>query len=793
MREVFIVALILIGSFSFTSVFAANANLFVSAENSQFDNYMSGPQVIEVVVIDSDINDTDEAKGEPDVTVNGLILRMVQAVDGNWYGYFADRRMALIADSTTSTVGEGLDFGSFCGPGSSLLDGQQNVTFTDTDGIAVNSAQGIQGTNPATPSIPNCNDAIVIDGSLNVVREAKDENMNSPIGTQEGQIGISLTDDAWPFIQLYNLNPTGNVIVQYNKGGGAQTTTLTFDTVDQFTDLELDSPIYKNGTDVLVIITDLWLNIDPTDEDSWTFGTFGITSTNYQVFDENGIQRGDLVGGVFDISPVLDDLMCTTNCVLIINPDVDNTGYVITLQDNEDSEIRSNLGPSQDPTSWETRGNSISGNMPVTMTEQGPNSGVFGSYDELTKSNIVITENPAIGSSASIMYDEITSTFLATLTEHLVIFNPGSSGINCNPSCLQFSELPIFPGDSVTWHNGDVAIHEVVSGTPGGGPDGTFDSGFILPGGDFSFVFTAGGTFPYYDLIHPWITSSVDVIDLTPTSESDVVIDLDGHKISCPDSMDCYVPQSLSIEPGTEVIWFNADKIEHAITSGTPGDAPGEEFDLGPIQPGDQFSHTFLEVGTYSYFDSLHTWAIGEIIVTPVFPPGIDVLLSLGSSSSGCEIMNTCFIPSEFTANFGDTVTWLNADDAGHTITSGTPGGGPDGEFDSGLVFPGGNFSNNFSEDGVFPYYDVIHPWAVGSVTVNPQDCIVPSTGVWTITQNCKLISNATTPANVLVQNNSTLTIPSGITLIIPSSQNIIIESGSGVVIKDGGTLKVIG
>ena len=79
---------------------AANANLFVSAENSQFDNYMSGPQVIEVVVIDSDINDTDEAKGEPDVTVNGKILRMVQAVDGNWYGYFADRTQASIADFT---------------------------------------------------------------------------------------------------------------------------------------------------------------------------------------------------------------------------------------------------------------------------------------------------------------------------------------------------------------------------------------------------------------------------------------------------------------------------------------------------------------------------------------------------------------------------------------------------------------------------------------------------------------------------------------------------------------------
>ncbi len=94
--------------------YAANANLFVSAENSQFSNYMSGPQVIEVVVIDPDIDDTDEAKGEPDVTVNGKIMRMVQAVDGNWYGYFSDRDQALIADDTTGTPGEGLDFGTFC-------------------------------------------------------------------------------------------------------------------------------------------------------------------------------------------------------------------------------------------------------------------------------------------------------------------------------------------------------------------------------------------------------------------------------------------------------------------------------------------------------------------------------------------------------------------------------------------------------------------------------------------------------------------------------------------------------
>jgi hypothetical protein len=66
---------------------AANANLFVSAATSQCDHYMSGPEVSEGVVVDSDIEDTDQAKGEPDVTINGKILRMVQAVDGIWYGY----------------------------------------------------------------------------------------------------------------------------------------------------------------------------------------------------------------------------------------------------------------------------------------------------------------------------------------------------------------------------------------------------------------------------------------------------------------------------------------------------------------------------------------------------------------------------------------------------------------------------------------------------------------------------------------------------------------------------------
>jgi hypothetical protein len=349
---------------------AANANLFVSAENSQFDNYMSGPQVIEVVVIDSDINDTNDAKGEPDVTVNGKILRMVQAVDGNWYGYFADRDMAQIADSTATTPGTGLDFGTFCDNTSDLSAGAAPpVTVTDTEGIAIGNAGGtVLGSATGGPITgPSCGPGYAAGDTQNVLREPKQINPSLPVAAGVGgQIGVDV--DVWPFIQLYELNPTGNVVVQYNKGGGAQTTTLTFDTVEGFAGAELDKSSYGQGDKVHATITDLWLNIDPTDEDSWTFGTTGtgnkaLASTNYQVFDENGNAVGNVAsnaGAGNALTAALPDLMCEDNCVLLSTADVQGTGNVITLADNNDSVLTNADGDGdtivdpQNPLDWQT-------------------------------------------------------------------------------------------------------------------------------------------------------------------------------------------------------------------------------------------------------------------------------------------------------------------------------------------------------------------------------------------------------------------------------------------------------
>ncbi|WP_299291966.1 hypothetical protein [Nitrosopumilus sp.] len=443
---------------------AANANLFVSAENSQFDNYMVGPQVIEVVVIDSDINDTDEGKGEPDVTVNGKILRMVQAVDGNWYGYFADRNQAQIADNTaTGNAGSGLDFGSFCSADSA--DDVLGIDLTDTDGVAIPNATSTGGAlvdgNAAGGAITATCDgtAAGVNAALenNVVREPKDVNLMTGVtGGQVGQIGlVSLPGtqgtENWPFVQLYELNPTGNVVVQYNKGGGVQSTTLTFDEADDFAGIELDRGVYPQGAQIHATVTDVWLNIDPTDEDSWTFGANAGNSTaagpHYQVFDENG-QSGGTAIRIADT----DILMCE-DCQFFLDTNTQGAdNEVVTLQDNGDS-ILVNLNATQGSTAAGANNATAfgvlaatatlgTGSLPVTITEQGPNSGVFGTYDESDESVLKITTDAARGTSATVDYNDSPTTVLVG---------------------FDFATIDIQPVDD-TWNSGEAIPVVIVDG-----------------------------------------------------------------------------------------------------------------------------------------------------------------------------------------------------------------------------------------------------------------------------------------------------------------------------------------
>jgi len=111
-----------------------------------------------------------------------------------------------------------------------------------------------------------------------------------------------------------------------------------------------------------------------------------------------------------------------------------------------------------------------------------------------------------------------------------------------------------------------------------------------------------------------------------------------------------------------------------------------------------------------------------EIMEEPVIEvPTISaeiVLIPSGSGAPGCEETNECYIPAEVIISIGTTVIWENTDNAAHLATSGTPDGGPDGAFDSGMIMAGATYEFEFSDKGEFVYYCLVHPWMVGTVIV---------------------------------------------------------------------------
>ncbi len=100
-------------------------------------------------------------------------------------------------------------------------------------------------------------------------------------------------------------------------------------------------------------------------------------------------------------------------------------------------------------------------------------------------------------------------------------------------------------------------------------------------------------------------------------------------------------------------------------------------------------------------------------------PKTVTVSMPTGTSVPGCEETDSCFIPSSLTINVGDTISWSNDDTAAHTVTSGQPAAGPDGNFDSSLLMAGKAFDVTFDNSGSYDYFCMVHPWMVGEVQVN--------------------------------------------------------------------------
>ena len=69
-------------------------------------------------------------------------------------------------------------------------------------------------------------------------------------------------------------------------------------------------------------------------------------------------------------------------------------------------------------------------------------------------------------------------------------------------------------------------------------------------------------------------------------------------------------PASLNVTTGTTVIWTNNDAVTHTVTSDSGA------FSSGDIAPGQTYSYTFNQAGSFAYHCSIHTYMHGTVTVT---------------------------------------------------------------------------------------------------------------------------------------------------------------------------------
>lgn len=214
-------------------------------------------------------------------------------------------------------------------------------------------------------------------------------------------------------------------------------------------------------------------------------------------------------------------------------------------------------------------------------------------------------------------------------------------------------------------------------------------------------------------------------------------------------------------------------------------------------QPNLDFRHGDYFGAAVDPSDTSRVWVGGEYYATPSFfsPPwstwinkinvntipnanaGIDQVVNerklVNLDGSGSSDPDSDTLSYSWTQTAGPAVTLSNVNSANPTFT--TPLVNSNTVLTFNLVVNDGFVNSN--------------PDAVSFIVQN-NDCVLPSLGDWIITQSCTLRTSFNELGNVMVQNNSVLTIDFDGRLNLDfKAKHLLVKSGSGVLIKPGGKI----
>src|SRR5918995_1271633 len=233
-----------------------------------------------------------------------------------------------------------------------------------------------------------------------------------------------------------------------------------------------------------------------------------------------------------------------------------------------------------------------------------------------------------------------------------------------------------------------------------------------------------------------------------------------------------YDPDTAQVPVGNRVVWHNEDTVPHTATSGNDPQDPqsGQLFDTSLINGGEESTPVELqgvnEGQKIPYHCMVHPYMAGEITITAAAggggqgdvgggsaqtqgggatnqtganattttTTGANATTGASTTSAGgsnsvsivpgsSSLTDTAYQPNPIQVSVGATVTWTNDDPQPHTVTSGS-NGQPDNKFNSSpnftpLLNAGQTFSFTFTQAGDYPYFCMLHPNMVGTVSVS--------------------------------------------------------------------------
>ena len=151
--------------------------------------------------------------------------------------------------------------------------------------------------------------------------------------------------------------------------------------------------------------------------------------------------------------------------------------------------------------------------------------------------------------------------------------------------------------------------------------------------------------------------------------------------------------------------------VASSIAISTPPNYASAQGDTGQVGGGNATNATMTGAGNATNATTTTGAAAGGNATTTTTN---SVSIVPGSSS----LTTDAYLPNPIQVSVGTTVTWTNNDAQPHTATSGQ-NVTPDGRFDSGIMAPAATFDFTFTEAGEYPYFCLLHPNMVGTVSVS--------------------------------------------------------------------------